>query len=154
MQLTDRVKNCNGCAACVVGCKYVCVKMEERHDGESCKKQPVIDENGCNRCNACVLFCPIFNPVELQDFEQFYEYSDEYGERDMPAIYRQTMRNVKAGQHVEFIGTLCEIAALKSLFGDKLYPNLILKPLFCDEEKRAKEPCCRECAFYGKEQVD
>ena len=152
MQLTDRVKNCNGCAACVVGCKYVCVRMEERPEGQGKKKQPVINENGCNRCNACALFCPLFNPVELPEFEQLYEYSEEYDDRDMPAIYRKTMRTVKAGQHTEFIGTLCEIAALKSLFGDKLYPNLILKPLFCDEEKRAQEPCCRECRFYGKEQ--
>ena len=30
MQLTDRVKNCNGCEACIVGCKYVCVKMNEK----------------------------------------------------------------------------------------------------------------------------
>ena len=151
MQLTDRVKNCNGCSACVVGCKYVCVKMEDRPEGRGSKKQPVVNENGCNRCNACVLFCPLFNPVQLPDFEQYYEFSEEYGERDMPAIYRKTMRDVKAGQHVEFAGTLCEIAALKSLFGDQLYPNLILKPLYCDDEKRAKEPCCRECRFYGKE---
>ena len=151
MQLTDRVKNCNGCSACVVGCKYVCVKMEDRPEGRGSKKQPVVNENGCNRCNACVLFCPLFNPVQLPDFEQYYEFSEEYGERDMPAIYRKTMRDVKAGQHVEFAGTLCEIAALKSLFGDKLYPNLILKPLYCDNEKRANEPCCRECVFYGKE---
>ena len=125
--------------------------MEERPDETSRKLAPVVNENGCSKCNACVLFCPLFNPVELPDFEQFYEYSEEYGERDMPAVYRKTMRDVKAGQHVEFVGTLCEIAALKSLFGDKLYPNLILKPLFCDDEKRAKEPCCRECRFYGKE---
>ena len=71
MQLTDRVKNCNGCAACVVGCKYVCVRMEERPEGQGKKKQPVINENGCNRCNACALFCPLFNPVELPEFEQY-----------------------------------------------------------------------------------
>ena len=106
MQLTDRVKNCNGCAACVVGCKYVCVKMEERPDGESCKKQPVIDENGCNKCNACVLFCPLFNPVELPEFEQFYQYSEEFEGRDMPALYRQTMRSVKTRQHTEYKETL------------------------------------------------
>ena len=40
MQLTDRVKNCNGCEACIVGCKYVCVKMNEK-DG---RKLPEIDE--------------------------------------------------------------------------------------------------------------
>ena len=28
MQITDRVKNCNGCEACTVGCKYACIKME------------------------------------------------------------------------------------------------------------------------------
>ena len=152
MQLTDRVKNCNGCSACVVGCKYVCVKMEERPDETSRKLQPVVNENGCNKCNACVLFCPLFNPVELPEFEKYYEFTEEYEGRDMPHIYRQTMRNVRAGQHTEFIGTLCEIAALKSLLGDKNFSNLIYKPLYCDEEKRAKEACCMECPFYGKEQ--
>lgn len=152
MQLTDRVKNCNGCAACVVACKYVCVKMEERPEGESGgkKKRPLVNENGCNKCNACVLFCPLFNPVELPVFDEYYEFTGEYADRDMPPLYRQTMRNVKAGQHTEFVGTLCEIAALKSLLGDKLYPNLILRPLFCDDEKRSGEACCRECRFYGK----
>lgn len=151
MQLTDRVKNCNGCAACVVGCKYVCVKMEDRPEGQGKKKQPAINENGCSKCNACVLFCPLFNPVELPKFEKYYEFTEEYADRDMPHIYRQTMRSVRAGQHTEFIGTLCEIAALKSLLGDKTFPNLIFKPLYCSDEKREKEPCCRECPFYGKE---
>ena len=43
MQLTERVKNCNGCEACVVGCKYVCVKMEEDKNGI---KYPVVNEDG------------------------------------------------------------------------------------------------------------
>lgn len=29
MQLIDRVEDCNGCGACVVACKYRCVKMEK-----------------------------------------------------------------------------------------------------------------------------
>ena len=69
MQLTDRIKNCNGCGACVVACKYVCVKMEEK-DG---LLRPAVNENGCNKCNACVLFCPLYNPVELPEFQQFFE---------------------------------------------------------------------------------
>ncbi len=151
MQLTDRVKNCNGCGACVVGCKYVCVKMEKAEEGRI-KRQPKINENGCSKCNACVLFCPLFNPVTLPDFEEYYKFSEEFENRDMPKIYRQTMRDVKAGQHTEFIGTLCEIAALKSLMGDKLRPNLILKPLYCDEEKRAGDVACMACMFYSKEE--
>lgn len=147
MQLTERIKNCNGCSACVVACKYVCVKMEEPAE-DSIKKIPVVNENGCNKCNACVLFCPLYNPVELPVFEEYYKYDEEYEKRDMPKLYRQTMRSVKAGEHTEFIGTLCQIAALKSLMGDKLRPNLILRPLYCDEEKRSKEEACRECIFY------
>ncbi len=147
MQLTDRVKNCNGCAACVVACKDRCVRMVDR-DYESKKSIAWVLEDGCNRCNACVLFCPLFNPVELPIFEEYYEYSEEFDKRDMPQLYRQTMREVKAGKHTEFIGTLCQIAALKSLSGDKIRPNLILKPLWCTEEKRAAEPACAGCAFY------
>lgn len=148
MQLTDRVKNCNGCAACVVACKERCVKMNERED-ESPKSIACVLEDGCNRCNACVLFCPLFNPVELPDFEEYYEYSEEYADRDMPKLYRKTMRDAKAGQHVEFVGTLCQIAALKSLSGDRIRLNLILKPLWCSEEKRAADPACAGCMFYA-----
>ena len=148
MQLTDRVKNCNGCAACVVACKDRCVKLVDR-DYESNKSIAWVLEDGCNRCNACVLFCPLFNPVELPVFDEYYEYSEEFDDRDMPQLYRQTMREVKAGKHTEFIGTLCQIAALKSLSGDKLRPNLILRPLWCSEEKRAAEPACAGCMFYA-----
>ena len=150
MQLQERVKNCNGCAACVGGCKSVCVKMKDLEEGRI-KREPIIDENGCSRCNACFLFCPLFNPVELPEFEEFYEYSEAFEGRDMPKLYRETMRNVKAGQQVEFVGTLCEIAALKSLSGDKIRPNLTLKPLYCDDEKRAKDPACAVCTFYQED---
>ena len=148
MQLTDRVKNCNGCAACVVACKERCVKMKERGD-ESSKSIAWILEDGCHKCNACVLFCPLFNPVQLPEFEEYYEYSEEYADRDMPKLYRKTMRDAKAGQHVEFVGTLCQIAALKSLSGDRIRPNLILKPLWCSEEKRVQDPACAGCMFYA-----
>ena len=147
MQLTERIKNCNGCSACVVACKAVCVKMKESEE-EGAKKRPVVDEDGCNKCNACMLWCPIYNPVELPDFEEYYKFTEEFADRDLPQIYRSTMRRVKAGQHTEFVGTLCEIAALKSLMGDKIRPNLILKPLYCDDEKRAKDPACMACVFY------
>ena len=76
MQLRERIEACNGCAACVVGCKYVCVKMEEA-DGKV-KKLPLVDENGCSKCNACVLFCPLYNPVELPVFEEFYAYDPAF----------------------------------------------------------------------------
>ena len=147
MQLREKIELCNGCAACVVACKYVCVKMEDAEADRS-KRLPRVDENGCNKCNACMLFCPLYNPVELPIFEEFYEYDPSFAHRDMPKLYRETMRSVKAGQHTEFVGTLCEIAALKSLSGDKLRPNLILKPLYCDEEKRAQDPACAACRFY------
>ena len=43
MQITDRIKNCNGCGACIVGCREYCMKMEKDADG---RMKPVIDENG------------------------------------------------------------------------------------------------------------
>ncbi|MBQ1228758.1 MAG: 4Fe-4S dicluster domain-containing protein [Firmicutes bacterium] len=147
MQLTERVKNCNGCSACVVGCKYVCVKMEGPAEGRT-KKQPVVNEDGCSKCNACMLYCPLYNPVQLPEFKEYYEATEEHENRNMPEIYRHTMRTAKTGQYTEFVGTLCEIAALKSLMGDRLRPNLKVYPLHCDEEKRAKDPACQACAFY------
>ena len=144
MQLTDIVKNCNGCEACVVGCKHACVKI---HTDESGKKFPVKNEDGCQKCNNCVLYCPIYNPVELPDFEQFFEYDEEYYRRDMAKVYRETMRKVRAGTTTEFAGTLCQIAALKSLMGDKLSHDLRILPLYCDREN-PRRPECAVCPFY------
>lgn len=146
MQIVDRVKNCNGCGACAVGCKHSCIKME----GEDGLKRPVLNENGCQKCNACILFCPLYNPVELPVFDEYYEAKEDVRKRDMPATYRQTMRSLKEGNHTEFVGTLCQIAALKSLKGDKIPPNLILYPVYCDEEQRKSNPACAACNFYSK----
>jgi ferredoxin len=165
MQLLERVKNCNGCGACVVPCKQNAVKMYERDSEqarevlekfsetqsmEGHKRVAVVQEGACDRCNACVLYCPIFNPVELPVFDEWYEFDEAYDNRVMPKLYRETMRSARSGRHTEFVGTLCEIAALKSLNGDKIPSNLILKPLVCSKEKRELEPTCRECIFYGK----
>lgn len=144
MQIIDTIKNCNGCEACVVGCKYVCVKMVEDENGV---KYPNVNENGCSKCNACKLFCPVFNPVELPEFEDFFEPTEEILNREMSKVYRETMRNIKAGQKTEFVGTLCQIAALKSLLGDKLSHNLVIYPLHCDRDN-PKRPECNTCIFY------
>lgn len=146
MQLTDRVKNCNGCGACVVGCKYNCVKMQEDEQG---RKYPVVNEDGCSNCNSCFLYCPLYNPVSLPEFVDFYEYQDECYERDMAKVYRETMRALKAGQTVDFVGTLCQIAALKSLMGDRLKPTLNVYPMYCDPEA-PKRPECGACPFVLK----
>lgn len=144
MQLVDRIKECNGCEACVVACKYVCVKMKEESGG----KVPEVNENGCNKCNACMLYCPLYNPVELPEFEEFYESKEDVRKRDMAPIYRATMRSVKEGRHTEFVGTLCQIAALKSLRGDKLAHNLAIFPVYCGEEQRKSCASCAACRFY------
>lgn len=144
MQLKNDIKNCNGCGACVVGCKDRCVKIIEDEKGF---KYPTVNEDGCNRCNNCKLYCPIYNPVDMPEIDQFYEYSDDFYNRDMPAVYRQTMRGLKAGETVEFSGTLCQIAALISLMGNKVSPRLKLYPLHCDMDN-PKRPECNNCIFY------
>jgi len=163
MQLVDRVKYCNGCGACVVPCKLSCVKMHERNEELSqeilaeakkpqgvndTKKMPHLNDGGCSRCNACVLYCPIYNPVEMPVFDEWYEYDPQFDEEDKVHKYREAMHQIRAGVHTEFVGTLCEIAALISLEGGKIAPNLILKPMLCDSEKREKEECCKNCIFY------
>ncbi len=144
MQILDRVKGCNGCEACIVGCKYACIKMTRDEKGH---KRPMINEDGCQKCNNCILYCPVFNPVELPQFTEFFEDKEEYYERDMAKVYRETMRKIKSGTTTEFVGTLCQIAALKSLMGDKLSHDLRLFPLYCDPEK-PKRPECASCPFY------
>lgn len=163
MQLVNRVKFCNGCGACVVACKDRCVKIHDMSSQEArmvlegaekpqgeirTKSVPAINEGGCNKCNACVLFCPLFNPVDMPQFEEWFQYDEKLNRSDMPQVYRETMRSVREGKHTEFVGTLCEIAALISLMGNKIRPNLILKPLYCDEAKREGEDVCKECIFY------
>lgn len=140
MQLTDRVKYCNGCSACVVPCKTSCIKMA---DGK-----PVINEDGCSKCNACTLFCPVFNPVDVPAFEEWYEFSQECYDRVDPKYYREIMRKARSGEHTEFVGTLCQIAGLISLQGGVVAHNLILKPMICDAEKREQREACQHCIFY------
>ncbi|NLD10386.1 4Fe-4S dicluster domain-containing protein [Aminicella lysinilytica] len=146
MQLLERVPDCNGCGACVVGCKDRCVKMIKDENGYF---RPVVDEGGCNKCNNCILYCPLYNPVELPEFSQYYDYSDDYYNRDMPKTYRATLREAKTGKVTEFAGTLCQIAGLKSLMGDKLRPNLKLYPLHCDPDE-PKRPECVKCQYIKR----
>ena len=143
MQLTDTIKNCNGCEACTVVCKYRCIQMMEDQNG---KKVPFIQEGGCSKCNACKLYCPLFNPVELPKFNDYYEPEKAFEERKMAQVYRETMRNVRAGQRTEFVGTLCQIAGLKSLLGDKLPSNLVIYPIYCDENT-SRTGGCEACSF-------
>ena len=144
MQLTENIKNCNGCAACQMACKTRAVKMIVNEEG---RKVPFIDEKACNKCNACRMYCPLYMPVELPEFKDWYEFDEKYMERDMAQVYRETSRSVKNGQFTEFVGTLCQIAALKSLMGDRLRPNLKLYPLACTPETQAAHGC-KDCVFY------
>ena len=144
MQLTERIKNCNGCEACVVACKYNCVKMETV-DG---LKRPVVNEDGCSKCNACMLYCPLYMPVTMPNFEEFFESDEDTRGREMAPLYRATSRTLRAGQHAEFVGTLCQIAAMKSIRGDKNDRNLVFYPIYCDEAQRASNPACAACTFY------
>lgn len=146
MQILDRVRNCNGCSACIVGCKEHCIKMVERENG----KFPEIYEGGCNKCNNCVLYCPLFNAVELPKFENFFEYDEKFYNRDMPKVYRKTMRSIRSGAQTEFIGTLCQIAGLKSLLGDRLARNLTITPLYCDPNNPKRKEC-NGCIFLNHE---
>ena len=146
MQITDRIAACNGCEACILGCKYACMKVIRNEEGH---KRSIIDEQGCNKCNNCVLYCPIFNPVELPEFEDFFEYKDEYYDRDMAKVYRETIRSVKSGTTTEFVGTLCQIAGLKSVMGDRLSCDLRVFPLYCDPEK-PRRPECVDCKYVEK----
>jgi len=144
MQIRDTIKNCNGCGACAVVCKEACIKIEKDETGN---KYPVVNENGCKKCNNCKLYCPLFNDTEIPIFEECFDYKEEYYNRDMANVYRTTLRKLKDHQVVEFVGTLCQIAGLKSLLGDKLSHNLRLYPLMCDKDN-PKRPECVDCVFY------
>ena len=146
MQLVERVPDCNGCGACVVACKYRCVKMEKDEDGNV---RPRVNENGCSKCNACMLFCPVYNPVGMPAFEEFYDApeGEDVRAREMAPLYRATMRAAREGRRAEFVGTLCQIAALKSLRGDTL-DNVAVFPIFCDEQQRRSNQACAVCKFY------
>ena len=139
-----KIENCNGCEACIVACKQRCIKTVLKDNGE---KEPVVNMDGCTRCNACRLYCPLFNPVELPEFEQLYNAEEDPFFRNMPPIYRETMRLVKNNQHAEFMGTLCQIAGLKSLLGDVLPSRLQVIPIACDQKNPRNEKCAK-CEFY------
>ena len=138
------IKNCNGCQACEVACRRRCIKTEVQADGF---KKPIVNMDGCDKCNACRLYCPLYMPVSMPELEQFYEFDGDVYGRDMPAIFRETMRKLKAGEHAEFVGTLCQIAGLISLLGDKVSPRLKLFPVLCDKEN-PRNSGCANCQFY------
>ena len=146
MTITERISNCNGCGACAVVCRQHCIRMEKNEQGQW---RPMVDEGGCFKCNNCTLYCPLFNPVELPEFSRYYEYNEDYYNRDMPSVYRETMRNSKNGAFAEFAGMLCQIAGLKSLCGDQLRPNLKIYPLHCDPDD-PKRPECESCPFIAR----
>lgn len=146
MQIVDRIENCNGCGACIIGCKKYCIKMEEKEDKS---KKPKIYEDSCILCNNCILYCPLYMPVNMPEFETFYEYDDKYYYRDMEKVYREALRKSKTGETTEFTGTLCQIAGLISLMGDKIKPNVNFYPLYCDPENPRREEC-KECKFIEK----
>ena len=146
MQLTEKIPNCNGCGACVLGCKQYCLKMVRDEEGNY---RPLMNENGCNKCNNCYLYCPLYNPVTLPEFPEFFEYQEEYSQRDMPQVYRETLRKAKTGAVTDFAGTLCQIAGLKSLMGDKLKENLRIYPLHCDPD-HPKRPECESCPYIAR----
>lgn len=146
MQLIDKIPSCNGCSACVVGCKISCVKMK---DNEDSYKYPEINEDGCTKCNNCFLYCPLYNPVDLPEFNDFFEYDEKYYNRDMPAVYRKTMRQAREG-HADFVGPLCQVAGLMSLMGNKLDESIKIYPLYCDVEN-PRRPECLKCQFWKKE---
>lgn len=150
MQLTEEIKGCNGCGACAVVCREHCIKMV--NDEATGVWRPTVDDRGCNRCNACKLYCPLFNPVELPEFSAWYAYDPAFRDRNMAPVYRAAMRSVHGGQPTRFAGTLCQIAALKSLLGDKLPEKLEVCPLDCRERRedpKQLEDGCRGCRFYG-----
>ena len=147
MQMYERIPGCNGCGACVLGCnRRFCIKMVRDENG---RWLPRIDENSCDRCNNCYLYCPLYNPVKLPSFSQYYEYDDEYYDRDMPPIYRAVLRQSKQGQVTDFAGTLCQIAGLKSVMGDKLRPNVRIYPIHCDPD-HPRRPECVACPFIER----
>lgn len=147
MQMLDRIPNCNGCGACVLGCnRQFCIRMKKDESG---RWKPVIDENGCDHCNNCYLYCPIYNPVTLPTFSEYYEYSEEYYDRDMAQVLRETLRRAKTGQVTDFAGTLCQIAALKSVMGDRIRPNVRFYPLHCDPD-HPHRPECAACEFVQR----
>ncbi len=105
------------------------------YDGEE-KSFPLINEGACSKCNNCVLCCP-YMPIELPKLEDFYSISMSLSQRYAEGIPDNILGTVK---QVTFAGTLCRIAGLKALMGDKLNENLSLKPPYCIENPE-KEEC-------------
>lgn len=54
-------KDCCGCGACSNICSKKAITMTEDAEGFL---YPKVDDNLCNRCNACLTVCPFYNPNE------------------------------------------------------------------------------------------
>ena len=124
MQLTERVKNCNGCSACVVGCKYVCVKMEGPAEGRT-KKQPVVNEDGCSKCNACMLYCPLYNPVQRPEFKEYYESQEFHVFKESTSVINENNTIVRDNLVNYFKLSNNEYI---HFYSDIKYPTYLLRP--------------------------
>lgn len=144
MEKSKGVTRCKGCEACVVACKRNCIKVTVDEKGI---KHPIVNMDGCYKCNACKMYCPMCFPVVMEKYDKFYETDENLYDRDMAKVYREAMRNVRSGMRTEFYGTLCQIAALKSLLGDRIPPKLIVYPVKCDPNNPARSTCV-DCEFY------
>ncbi len=144
MEKSKGVTRCKGCEACIVACKRNCIKVvKDKKD----IKHPIVNNDGCYKCNACKMYCPMCFPVDMKEFTKFYECDEDLYSRDMAKVYRETMRSVREGMRTEFYGTLCQVAALKSLMGDKIPSRLVIYPVECDPKNPARRTC-EDCEFY------
>lgn len=61
-------ENCTGCAACIAVCNDKAISFDFNEVGE---RKPKIDEQRCINCLRCEKVCPVFNPINTFEKEDF-----------------------------------------------------------------------------------
>lgn len=127
-------KNCYGCSACYSTCKANAITMKEDKEGFY---YPVLNDNVCINCNACVEVCP-----------------------QITGIIKHTNHKVCAGIHSEKkiwknSSSGGAFSAICSLFGDE--NTYVVGAIFNREKKRVEHSIIKgasnACVFSGSKYV-
>lgn len=185
MNLICEKSLCTGCAACANRCPMHCISMVEANGLGHL--YPLINQESCIDCGACIKVCPVLHPVELRKPVTAYagwdknneEYvtstsggaasafsrwminqggivygcsmsgiearhirvddvidvyklkGSKYVQSTIGDCYRQALYDLHQGRKVLFVGTPCQVAALKSLVSRKDEQLLYTVDMIC-----------------------